>query len=70
MAPAPTIDVEALLSPSEAARLLGISSERVLQMAKSGQLPSFRTGLGHLIRPEDVAVEAEARRTKQPGKRK
>lgn len=50
------------LGPAEAARRLGLTSQRVIQLAKSGQLASLTTPLGRIV--EEAAVErmANARR--------
>lgn len=37
------------LSPSEVARLVGLSTERIRQLADSGRLASTRSPLGRLI---------------------
>jgi excisionase family DNA binding protein len=42
------------LSPMEAARRLGVSADRVRQLADAGRLPSRRTPLGRLFLAEDV----------------
>jgi hypothetical protein len=42
------------LSPSQAARRLDLSAERVRQLAAAGHLASIRTSLGRLIDPRDV----------------
>ena len=44
----------AWLSPSEAARLLHISSQRVRELADQGRLRAQRTALGRLIDRGDV----------------
>jgi excisionase family DNA binding protein len=43
-----------LLSTSEVARALGISSARVHQLATRGELPAFRAGWGYVYRGRDV----------------
>lgn len=45
---------ESLLTPSDAGRVLGLSSRRVIQLADAGRLPVVRTRLGRLFRLEDV----------------
>ena len=50
---------------SEAARVLGISAERVRQLAARGALPSRRTPLGRLY--SRAAVEALAARRRKHG---
>jgi excisionase family DNA binding protein len=60
--------IERYLSPSEAARELGISSERVRQLVREGRLAAVRTPLGRLISPEALAALAEQRRRdRDPG---
>lgn len=58
-------DLTNLMSPGRAARELGISSERVRQLIRSGRLRAERTELGALIHPDDVErlrLERAARR--------
>lgn len=43
------------LTPSQAARLLGLSSQRVRQLLDAGTLRAVRTPLGHLV--ERASVE-------------
>ncbi len=50
-------------STSEAARALGLSAERVRQLAKTGVLPCQQTALGRLY--DRAAVEALAARRRQ-----
>ncbi len=50
-------------STSEAARALGLSAERVRQLAKAGVLPRQQTALGRLY--DRAAVEALAARRRQ-----
>ncbi len=45
-----------LLTTSDVARLLGVSSDRVRQLARTGQLPSSRTPYGRLF--DAAAVRA------------
>ena len=42
------------LTPTEAGWLIGVSSERIRQLAKSGELPYFASPLGRLFRTADV----------------
>lgn len=48
-----TLDIS-WLTPSQAARLLGLSAGRVRQLADDGRLPSTRTGYGRLFAAADV----------------
>ena len=60
-----------LLSPAEAAARLGVSAERVRQLARAGKLDFVPTALGRLIDPEAVErlqVERE-RRGRRRGRR-
>lgn len=51
-----------LLSASQVGRLLGISAERVRQLARSGRLvPEQRTVLGQFWSPDTVEAFAETR---------
>lgn len=58
--------MDGLLTPADAARLLGVVPATVRQMALSGRLPALRTESGmRLFRREDVerlAAEREAQR--------
>ena len=56
-----TADIEQLLSPSQAARRIGVSGASVAVYLRSGRLPAVRTAIGHLIRPEDADAFARAR---------
>ncbi len=61
------IDIEQALTPSQAARELGLSRERVGQMVRSGQLTAIRTGLGYLVDRGSVERERERRALVQGG---
>jgi hypothetical protein len=50
------VNVSDELSPSQAARLLGVSSKRVAQLCDAGALAHRRTTLGRLI-PRAVLVD-------------
>jgi excisionase family DNA binding protein len=52
---------ETMLTRGQVAALLGISPERVRQLAAAGILPSQRTPLGRLFRLADVEVYAATR---------
>jgi hypothetical protein len=56
-----TAEIERLLSPSQAARRLNMSSQRVGQMMSTGQLAYVQTALGRLCRAEDVEGLAQER---------
>ena len=51
-----------LLSISQASHILELSTERVRQLAASGELPSLETPLGRLFARTDVERLAERRR--------
>ncbi len=53
-------------STSEAARALGLSAERVRQLAKTGVLPCQQTSLGRLYDPAAVEALAAHRRQRLP----
>lgn len=62
-------EAEELLSPSAAARLLGLTARRVRQLARSGRLPATVTPLGRLYARADVdrlASERAARTEATP----
>jgi excisionase family DNA binding protein len=50
------------LTPSQAARHLGLSKARVLQLSNDGRLPAVRTPLGRLFEFADVERLAEQRK--------
>jgi len=50
------------VGPTEAARILGISRERVNQLCKDGKLKYVRTPLGRLIERRCIEERAEAMR--------
>lgn len=54
-------DVEDLITPAQAGRLLGVTSERVRQLADSGRLPVVRSPLGRLFSRTDVEMLAKTR---------
>jgi excisionase family DNA binding protein len=54
-----------LLSPSEAARLLGYHPLSVSRLAREGKLASQRVGWSRIFRLEDVQKFAEERRAKR-----
>ncbi len=49
---------------SQAARELGMSAERVRQLARTGALPCTRTALGALFDVEEVRALAARRRSR------
>ena len=55
------LDIRFYIAPSEAARRLGISRQRVAQLTQSGRLPYVLTSLGPLIDPDAVARLAQRR---------
>jgi excisionase family DNA binding protein len=61
-------DTSGYVGPSAAARRLGVSAERVRQLATEGKLASTVTPLGRLFRLDDVDALARARAAgKGPG---
>lgn len=62
-------DILDLLTPSEAARLLDVTPERVRQLADAGRLASTRTRLGRLFALADVEAFKVTRQGSQNGKR-
>jgi excisionase family DNA binding protein len=52
---------DSMLSRGQVAALLGLSPERVRQLAAAGVLPSQRTPLGRLYRLSDVEAYAKSR---------
>ncbi len=57
--------VEGFMSPGEVARRLGVSPQRVIQLANGGRLACYRTSLGRLFRTEDVEALALARQARR-----
>jgi excisionase family DNA binding protein len=55
------------LAPSEAARRLGLSRERVHQLIEEGRLSAVRTPLGRIVPAADVEAEVRRRRALSPG---
>lgn len=58
-------DPAAGLTTGEAARVLGVSADRVRQLARAGRLPYLRTSLGRLFAAADVerlACDLQGRR--------
>ncbi len=51
------------LSAGEAARQLGRSKQRVLQLIQTGRLPATRTMIGYLIDPIEVSRLLQERAT-------
>lgn len=61
------LDRNSWLTPTQAARVLQISAERVRQLVRAGRLRAVVTPLGRLL--PRAAVEAEAeRRRRQAGR--
>lgn len=57
-----SIELTQLLSPSDAAKLLGVTPAAVVAMAKRGSLPHLQTAGGRrLFRREDVVALVDAR---------
>lgn len=56
-----------LLAPRDAGRMLGVSTSRVQQLARSGQLPELRDSSNRrLFRFEDVEGLAKRRKRTRP----
>lgn len=62
--------VGALLSPTEASRELGLSSQMIRWLWKRGQLDGAETALGLLVTPESVEREKARRAQVQAGRRR
>jgi len=56
--------IEKYLTPSQAARALGISAVRVRQLENAGQLPAIRTSFGRLFDPDVVEQARRERETR------
>jgi excisionase family DNA binding protein len=59
--------MSALLSPSQAARLLDLHPNSVRRLAAEGKLPSQRVGWSRVFAVQDVQQFAEARRRRRDG---
>jgi excisionase family DNA binding protein len=57
-----TMALDRWLSPSEAARELGVSAGRVRQMVEEGKIPAIRTALGRLVDGDAVTSLARERK--------
>jgi excisionase family DNA binding protein len=47
-------EIDALLSPTQAAQRAGISAQRLRQLADEGKVPAVRTALGRLFARADI----------------
>jgi excisionase family DNA binding protein len=56
------LDRNSWLTPTQAARVLQISAERVRQLVRAGRLRAVVTPLGRLLPRAEVEAEAERRR--------
>ena len=56
------LETDEMLSTSQAARSLGVSGERIRQLARSGELAIVTTPLGGLVSEAAVCQLAEQRR--------
>jgi excisionase family DNA binding protein len=61
-------DHNSWMTPSQAARLLQVSAERVRQLVRAGRLRAVTTPLGRLLPRAAVEAEAERRRRRAAGK--
>jgi excisionase family DNA binding protein len=50
-----------MLTPAQAARVLGVTPERVRQLSDMGRIPVTRTALGRLYRRSDIEAELKKR---------
>jgi excisionase family DNA binding protein len=57
-------DMTNYLAPSQAARLLGISAERIRQLVKEGRLDALPSPLGNLIQRESALEYLRTRSTR------
>lgn len=55
------------LTISQSARHIGLSAERVRQLAKADLLPCEVTPLGRLFEPDDLDAFIESRRRREAG---
>ena len=60
-----TAALERYLSPAEAARRVGVTPARIIQLTRAGRLPYVQTSLGRLLPPD--AVDQYARERQRRG---
>ena len=65
----PHMETANWLSPGQAARLLGLSVQRVGQLIAAGKLPATATPLGRLLDVRDVQALAAERAARKGGAR-
>lgn len=58
-------ELEALLTPSQAARLAGVSSHTIVRLANDKRLASHRTAYGRLFEREAVEAFRREREARQ-----
>ena len=57
------------LTPSQAARQLGVTTDRVRQLFAAGKLPYVQTPLGRLVDPEELEHFIKSRTNRSTGSR-
>ena len=55
-----------LISTTEAAARLGVSSRRVVALIKAGRIPTTKVGRIHLIKPKDLVPVTERKPGRKP----
>lgn len=67
----PTIEMEEWVSPAQAARILGVTTARVRQLALAGRLPFTQTPMGRIFAREEIERLAASRQsTTKKGEKK
>ena len=61
----PETAIAGWLSPSQAGRRLGVTPQRIVQLARAGEVEHVLTPLGRLLDPADVERLAEERRQRR-----
>ena len=61
----PETAIAGWLSPVQAGRRLGVTPQRIVQLARAGEVEHVLTPLGRLLDPADVERLAEERRQRR-----
>lgn len=69
-APEIALEVERLLSPAEAGREIGVTTQSIGRLIEAGKLAGYRSALGWLVTPESVEREKARRAQVQAGRRR
>ena len=64
----PETAIAGWLSPVQAGRRLGVTPQRIVQLARAGEVEHVLTPLGRLLDPADVERLAAERERRRPGR--